>query len=323
MGMLGRLKATAWSWTIVVIFGSSFVVGTEVKAPPRVTIAYQPGLGYAQLVIIRQQQLLEKKFPRTVFEWKILASGAAIRDGMIAGQIQIGAGGIGPFLLGWDRGVGWRILVSLNQMDLWLMTMDPTVRSLRDIKPGMKIGLPGLDSIQAVVLRRGAQQQLGNPYALDGNMVAIAHPLGVQALLSGQLTAHLTAPPFQFQEKDAGARVVLRSFDVFGPHTFNSVWVMERFYKDYPEFLRGVYEAIIEATRFITRNPGEAAQFVSEDPNQIAAYRDWLTREGIAYNIVPRGFLRFASFMKEVGMISKVPASIRELQLPFLGGIGD
>ncbi len=297
-----------------------------IKAPARVTIAYQPGLGYAQLIIMKRQQVLEKRFPNTTFEWKILAAGAPIRDGMIAGQIQVGAGGTGPFLVGWDRGVGWRILSSLNQMDLWLMAMDPNIKSLRDIKPGMQIGLPAPDSIQAVVLRRAAQQQLGNPNALDQNMVAIAHPAGVQALLGGQLAAHLTSPPFQFQEKDAGARVVLRSFDVFGPHTFNSVWVMESFYNEYPEFNKAFYEAIVEATRLIKEMPAEAARLVAEEEGgQVSpqTYRDWMTREGMVYDTVPRGFLKFAEFMRSIGMISKAPSSIKELTVPLLGDAGD
>lgn len=297
-----------------------------IKAPSKVTIAYQPGLGYAQLIIMKRQQVLEKKFPNTTFEWKILAAGAPIRDGMIAGQIQVGAGGTGPFLVGWDRGVGWRILSSLNQMDLWLMAVDPNIKTLKDIKPGMQIGLPAPDSIQAVVLRRAAQQQLGNPNALDQNLVAIAHPAGVQALLGGQLAAHLTSPPFQFQEKDAGARVILRSFDVFGPHTFNSVWVLESFYNEYPDFNKAFYEAIAEATRLIKEKPDEAARIVAEEEQgQVspATYRDWLTREGMVYDTVPRGFLKFAAFMKETGMISKVPSSIKELTVPLLGDAGD
>ena len=82
--------------------------------------------------------------------------------------------GIAPFLLGWERGVGWKLLASLNQQDLWLVVKDPNIKSLKDFKPGMKIGLPAPDSIQAVTLRKGAQQELGNPQALDQSLLAIA-----------------------------------------------------------------------------------------------------------------------------------------------------
>jgi NitT/TauT family transport system substrate-binding protein len=301
------------------------VVGFGREAPPKVVIAYQPGIGYTNLIVVKQQRLLEKRFPGTTFEWRILTSGAAIRDGMIAGQIQVGAGGIGPFLVGWDRGVGWRLLSSLNRMDLWLVTLDPNVRSLRDFKPGMKIGLPAPDSIQAVVLRKGAEVQLRNARALDGNMVAVSHPDGLRLLQAGQLAAHLSAPPFQFQAVEMGGRVILASFALFGVHTFNSVFMLETFYRQYPDFAQALYEAIQQATELINSNPREAARILSEeDQGRVSpeAYLKWLTSPGIEFNTVPRGFLRFATFMKEIGLISKAPRSIDELVFPTLAGKG-
>jgi len=301
------------------------VLGLAQEAPSRVVIAYQPGIGYTNLIVVKYQRLLEKRFPNTTFEWRILASGAAIRDGMIAGQIQVGAGGIGPFLVGWDRGVGWKLLTSLNRMDLWLVTLNPAIRSLKDFRPGMKIGLPAPDSIQAVVLRKGAQIHLRNPRALDANMVAVAHPDGVRLLQAGQLAAHLSAPPFQFQEVEMGGRIILGSFELFGEHTFNSVFVMESFYNQYPRFAQFLYEAIQEATQFINANPREVARILSEeDGGRVPpeTYLKWLTVPGVKFQTVPSGFLRFAAFMREIGLISKVPRSIEDLVLPTLAGKG-
>jgi NitT/TauT family transport system substrate-binding protein len=298
----------------------------EETLPPRITIAYQPGIGYAQLLIVKRQRTLERQFPGVSFEWKILTAGAPIRDGMIAGQIQVGAGGVGPFLVGWDRGVGWRILSGLNYMDLWLVVLDPAIRSLRDFKPGMQIGLPAPDSIQAVVLRKGAEKELGNPHALDANMVAVPHPDGLRLLQAGQLKGHLSSPPFQFQEVDMGGRVILRSFDLFGRSTFNSVWMLESFYAKYPVFAKFLYQAIAGATRLIVSNPDAAARILSEEDGgrvSPARYREWITRKGVYYDTIPRGFLKYAEFMKQIGMISKVPASIGQLTLPTIGPRGD
>ena len=65
------------------------------------TIGYQPGIGYAPLIVLKSQHTLEKQFPGTTFSWKVLAAGAAITSGMISGDIQIGAGGVGPLIVGW------------------------------------------------------------------------------------------------------------------------------------------------------------------------------------------------------------------------------
>ncbi|MFN2461865.1 MAG: ABC transporter substrate-binding protein, partial [Candidatus Velthaea sp.] len=213
-------------------------------APAELTIAYQPGLSYSNLIVMRERRALEQRFPNTKFTWTILSSTAAVRDAFIANQVQIGAGSIPPFLTGWDRGVGWKILASLNQMDLWLVAKDPTLRAFKDLKPDMKIGMPSPDSIQSLTLRKGALQQFGNAHALDTAIVSIDHPSGVQALSVGQLSAHLASPPFQYEEVQSGDHILLKSFDVFGHHTFNSVYVNEKFADEHPRFIQAFYRAL-------------------------------------------------------------------------------
>ena len=296
------------------------------EAPATVTIAYQPGLGYANLIVIKAQGTLEKQFPQTKIQWVQLSNGAAIRDGMIANQIQIGSGGIGAFLVGWDRGVGYRLIASLNTMDTWLVAHDPAIRTLRDIKPDMKIGMPGPDSPQAVVLRQAATQQLGNAHALDTNIVAIAHPLGLVALQNGQLAAHLTSPPFQYEEVAAGGHVVLRAYDVLGPATFNSAYTTQQFYEQYPKFVNTFYRDLLDAAVYIKANPkATAAMLVAESGGKgsVTEYVGWIVRPDNAFGTTPHGYLKYARAMQAQGLISKVPVSMHEIELPNLGGVGD
>jgi NitT/TauT family transport system substrate-binding protein len=295
-------------------------------APASVTIAYQPGIGYANLVVIKEQGTLEKQFPHTTFEWKVLSNGATIRDGMIGNQIQIGAGGTGPFLIGWDRGVNWRLIAALNEMDLWLTTMDKGVKSLKDVTPAMKIGMPGPDSIQAIVLRKAALDQLGNAQALDANVVAISHPDGLQALEHGQLALHLSSPPFEFEEVQAGAHVILRSYDVFGQSTFNVTYATEAFAKQYPDFINTFYKDVAAATDYLNKNPQGAAELLAHDAGgkeTAAQFAAWLKHEGVTYTVVPHGFLAYAKFMQKIGMLSKSPASINDIEFPTISGKGN
>ncbi len=295
------------------------------QLPAKVAIAYQPDIGYANLTLVKHQQTLEKQFPQTQFEWKELASSSAIRDGILANQLQVGAGGTESFLLGWDRGVGWKILASLNRIDFWLVVKNPNIKSLKDFKPGMKIGLPASDSIQAVMLRRGAQKELGNPTALDANMVEIAHPLGVQALMSGQIAGYLTTPPFQLQEVEKGGRLILNSADLFGQSSGASVFMTEKFYEQHPDFAKALYFAILEATKLLNEKPDEAAKMLSQaDGGKVSPeqYKEWITKSLVQYSIVPKAFLKQAEFMKEIGMLNKQPKSIDELILPTLENNG-
>ncbi|MEH2063221.1 MAG: ABC transporter substrate-binding protein [Nostoc sp.] len=298
---------------------------TASQTPEKVTIAYQPGINYANLLIVKQQQTLEKKFPRTQFAWKELSNGGAIRDGIIANQIQVGAGGPGSFLVGWDKGVGWKILASLNYSEFWLITKNPNIKSIKDFKPEMKIGLPSLDGVQAIVLRKVAQKDLGNPTALDQNLQVIAHPLGLQSLLTGQIDAHFTTPPFQFQEVEKGGRVIIKSSDIFGKTSIASVFTTEKFYNQYPEFGKALYTAIVDATKLVNEKPEEAAKILSDiDGGKVSQeqYKKWLTNKAVAYGIEPRAFLKCGAFMHEIGMLNKQPKSIEELILPPLKGAG-
>ncbi len=296
-------------------------------APAEITIAYQPGLSYSNLIVMRDQRSLEKQFPQTKVNWIVLGSTAAVRDGFIANQIQIGAGSIPPFLTGWDRGVGWKVLASLNQMSVWLVTRDNAIKSVKDLKPDMKIGMPSLDSLQSLTLRKAAANELGNAHALDTTIVAIDHPSGMQALQVGQLTAHLSAPPFQYQEVAAGGHVIARSFDVFGPHTFNSVYVNPKFADEHPQFVKTFYRDLLDATQFLKAHPREASEVLSMDSGgKISAhdFEGWLRRKDVIFSTTPHGFLAMAKFMQSIGALRKVPASMHEIDYPgTLGGVGD
>src|SRR5207237_2954367 len=258
--------------------GAASTTSSGPKAPDTLVIAYQPGIGYAPLLIMKQQHWIEQEYPGTKIEYRLLSNGDAIRDGIISGQIQIGSGGTGPFLVGWGKGVDYRLIAGLNQMDLWLNVKDQGIQSLKDIKPDTKIASPAIDSIQAMALRKLAQDQLGDAHKLDANMVAMAHPDGLQNLFAGAIGAHFTSPPYQFQEVQRGAHTIATSYGAFGPSTFNSTFTTQRFYDQYPEFVRKLYQDIVKAEQMINRDPAGAATMVATadgKPELADQYRQW------------------------------------------------
>lgn len=295
------------------------------NAPSHIAIAYQPGLGYAPLLIMKQTKWIEKDFPGTAVEWRELGNGATIRDGIISDTLQVGVVGTAPWLVGWARGVPWKLLACASNMDLWLDVMDPSIKSLKDIKPGQQIALPAPDSIQAFALRKGAQDILGNAHALDTNMVAMPHPLGLQALLAKQVTGHLTAPPFEFEEVAQGAHTIFNTHDVMGETCFTAVTMSTSFYERYPDFAAKLLGYMQRADKMIDSDPASAAKYIAEaegKPDLAAQYKSWLGHKGIAYTVTPSGFLKYATFMKQIGSIDKAPADIKELELPPLQPLG-
>ena len=284
--------------------------GSGGGATDSITIAYQPGIGYAPLLIAKQQRLLEKKFPQKKITWRILNSGAAIRDGMLSKNVQVGAGGIGPFIVGFGNGLPWKIVIGLDNANLALMAK--SYGSLAEIKGKGKIAMPGPDSIQAVVLRKAAKDKLGDAKALDSQIVSMGHPDGLQGLVSGQLAGHLTAPPFQEQEGKEGARPIVKSYDVFGEHTFNSVYVLDAFYKSNPDFIKAMQDAVASSVKLLESNPDQAAQVLSQETGgkvSAAEMKEQVSSDDITFSTKPVGFMAFAKFMRESGLIKKVPDS--------------
>jgi NitT/TauT family transport system substrate-binding protein len=288
-------------------------------APKSVTIVYQYGLAYAPLLIIKQEHWIEKDFPQTTVAWNTLTSGAVVRDGLISGTIQVGILGASPFLIAWDHGAPIKLIANTSDMDLWLCTKDPNVHSLKDFKAGMQIGMPAPDSADAIALRKEAESQLGNPHALDSSFVAISHPNGVAALENGQLAAHMTSPPFEFEEVDHGAHVIFDSSSAFGRITFTAAAMPTSFYDAYPDFGAKFLGYIERAIKLIKSDPQTAAREVAEasgKPELASQYRAWMSRKGVFYDAEPAGFMKTAAFMKKIGMLGRVPASMQEIEFP-------
>jgi NitT/TauT family transport system substrate-binding protein len=298
---------------------SSAQGASEATRPDKITIAYQFGVGYAPLLIIKQQRLLEKAYPGLQVEWKQLASGTPITDGIIKGDIQIGAMGTGPFLVGWARGINWRVIAPLDEADLWLMARDSSIRTVADLR-GKRIATPTATSIQAVALRKMAQVKLGNPRALDSSLISMDHPDGMQALLSGQIDAHFTSPPYQWQELGRGAHVVGKSYGYFGAHSFLVTVLTQKFYDEYRAFSQRFYRLVKQSIDLINKKPKTAAAILAREDQTEATttqFTRWITRKkSLTFTTRPRGLMRTAGFMNKIGLLNKVPGSWRELVFP-------
>lgn len=309
--ILGRLIAALVALSLV----TSPAVAEESR---QLRIVKQPGLGYLQLIVMREQKLLEKRLPGVEIEWRQLTSGPVIRDAMVAGQMDIGSGGLGPFIQAVDKGLDWRTLGALNEMPLYLNCARADIKTLKDLRPTDRIAMPAIGSIQHVALQMEAEKELGNPKALNQQIVAMSHPDGTAAILSKrEITCHLSSPPFQYEQlRDPGIHKVFDSYHAAGgPHTFNLTWASERWIKSNPRLAQAFIEAMKEATAFIAAKPAEAAQlYVSSEkskstPTQIL---EIIKQDGIKYTMAPSGLIKFASFMQRIGMIKTVPASWRD-----------
>lgn len=308
--------------------GSSAGNASGSGAPSSFTIVYQPGLGAVTFITLKLQKTLDKQFPNTNFQWKIVNSGSAVREAVLSNQGQLGTLGISPFLVGWDKGMDWRVLLATSRSDTWLVAKNPRIKTLKDFGPNDKIGVVAPDAQQAIVLRKAAQQQLGNAHALDKNIVAISSADGEQALLSGQIAANFAGSPFQDSEVAAGGHIVLHSNQPFGPVGTGVIALPQSIYNQYPAFSKAVYKDLLDASAYVASHHDQAAQYLAQDAGSggsgtVGQFKTLLDSNDLTFETTPSGLLAYAQFMQSIGLISRVPASVNDLELPTVSGTGN
>jgi len=269
-------------------------------------IARQFGLAYAPLTIMENKNLIEKYDSNLDVEWIQLGNTAAIREAILSDQLDIGFMGIPPYLIGAENGMNWQIFTGLSQAPLGLMTSDPNIKGLGDIRPEHKIALPQPGSIQHILLTMAAKRELDDAKAFDNQLVSLKHPDGVQMLLSdSDINLHFTSPPYVFQEKNEGMGEVISGYEAFGgPFTF-IVGTLREEMTENKEITVAVNAAINEAIQFMSDNPEETLSILSE---QYGIEKDLLEQyiyeSGIVYSQEVLGLDSFVTFMSDEGYLT-------------------
>ena len=280
-------------------------------------IAQQFGLGYAAHTIADEFDLFEKYLPGLQVEWLQLGSGGAIREAFIAGEIDVAVMGIPPFLIGWDKGIPWKVASAMCVMPLSLQTYKDEINSLADLTADDKVAYPSPGSIQHILLSMAAEKQLGSPTALDDIGVAMAHPDAAAALINQKdITAHFTSPPYNFEElSNEGIKVVVDGTEAFGTEfTFLVAVAAEDLYEKNPKAYAAYVMGVAEAANYINQNPEEAAKILAPtfglDEETTLKYLTW---PGMNYVTTPLGLMGFSDFMVDAGYIEKVPDSMADI----------
>lgn len=314
--------------------------GTAARAEAStVHIAQQFGVTYLPLMYMQHEKLLEKHAKQqglgeVTVEWVQFGSGTGMNDALLSGHLDFASGGLGPFITLWAKTHGnleVRGVCAMNNMPLYLNTRDANVKTVRDFTANDRIALPAIKvSFQAVNLQMAAAKEFGQEsYAkLDPLTVSMKHPDGMAALLSAgnEVTAHFTAPPFQYQELDhPGIHKVLDSYAIAGgPHTFTVVWASGKFREQNPGIYKAFLAAFNEAIDAINRDKAKAAD------NYIA----WSSYKGprdlvlkvlndplVTFTTTPNRITTYAGFMHAIGAVKMKPASWKDMFFPEIHGL--
>ena len=310
-------KAIALILTAVLALGlASCGGGSKDGDSDKLTIAYQYGMAYAPLQVMKEQKLIEKYYDGVEIEWSVLNSGSAINEGFASGSIDVGAMGIGPAITGVTSGVPYKICSNMSAQPHAIMTNNPNIKTLKDIKDE-KIALVNIGSFQHIVLAMAAKEQLGDAHALDNNIVAMSHPDGMSALLSGSVDCQLTTSPYVFKEAADSNISEVEALESVWPdgNSFIVAVASTKLQEENPELYEAVVKAFEDAIDYLSNNKEEAAELLCEAEDVDAATMlEWLNDPACVYSTETKGVMQFANFMAENGFLENDgPESMSDL----------
>ncbi len=304
--------------TLALIQAIGLAAGREAGKESRIAIAEQYGLAYAPLQIMKERKLLEKTIPGLRVEWQQLNNTAAVREAMLAGRVDAGFIAIPPFLIGWDKGMAWKIAAGLSESPVGLVTWKREIRTLKDLSREDRIAVPQPGSVQHILLAMACEREFGDAKKLDNQLITLAHPDGMAALLARkEITAHFTAPPYLFKElEQPGMRQILDGNVAFGgAYTFIVGVTTAQFHDQNPRIYRAFLDALREAVAYIRNHPDQtAALLAAEYQIPEAELRRYLKQPGMVYTTEIKGLDQFAAFLKRNGYISRLPQSPAEIR---------
>ena len=305
-----------------------------------IRFAKQTSMGYVQFNIIDHDKLIEKYakklgLPPVKVTWVTFNGPDAMNTALLANQVDVVAGGVPALVTLWAKTHGTpqevRGISALSSQPFLLNTRNPKVKTIKDFTDADRIAVPAVGvSVQAVTLRMAAAQAFGkeNYTKLDKLTISLPPPDATIGLISGgsSFDSAFSVPPFQNQQLEApGIHTVLNSFDVLGgPHTFTAAWTSRKFHDDNPKLYQALMDSLEEATKILNADKRAASKLWMEDSKSKLSpdlvYKV-ISDPQVKWTLVPENTMKYAMFMKDVGMIKAAPASWKDLFFPEVHGV--
>ncbi len=304
-----------------------------------VFLAQQFGIIFTPLMVMESQKMVEKHaaakgMPDLKVTWTRLAGPAVMVDAMLSGSLHFSAQGVPSMALLWDRtkgNVGLRAISAINDSPIYLNTRNPNIKSLKDFTDKDKIAIPSIKvSSQALYLQMAAEKVFGpgKHTQLDSNVVALAHPDALAAVMNpqGEITSHFATSPFHEVEMKNGFKTILSSYDAIGGQsTILTFCTTEKFKTENPKVYEIVKAAFDEAMEFtnadLKRAVGIYIEVSKDKKSTVEELHTLVTQPGFAFSKAPRTVGAFAAFMNRTGMIKNKPESWKDMFFPEAHGM--
>jgi NitT/TauT family transport system substrate-binding protein len=313
----------------------TLLCGSAAAEVSEVRIVKQFGLGFLPLMVMEDQKLVEKHAKAAGLgdvkgNFLTLSNPAAMNDGLLSGQVDVGTNGPPSILTIWSRTRGTaneiKGMAGMITSPMWLNVNKPEIKSIRDFTEKDKIAVTSVKvSIPAIIMQMAAAKEWGkeNYAKMDPLTVSMSHPDAYAAFASKRdITAHFTSPPFMYRELELpGVRRILSSDDVMGGKTtFSMIYSSSKFHDANPRTYKAVLAAFSDAIDIINKDKKAAAEVylkISRDTKStLADIQKQLEDQNVTFATTPYNIKKYADFMFDVGSIKHKPASWKDVFFP-------
>lgn len=291
--------------------------GSSKSKSESLRVAYQSGIAYTPILVMKDQKLIEKNYDGDVdIDWQLLSGGAAISEGLTSNSVDIGAVGVAVAVTGAKAGAPYKIFAGMSSQPYRISTNQEDIKTLKDITKEDQIAITGVNSHPHIILAMAAKAYLGDAHALDANLVAQANADGYTSLISGAVQCHMIMSPYCFMEDSRD--------DIHEIEVGEDVWPVgdttivgiatNKLKEEKPELYEAVCKAMDEAITFINENPEETAEILKDfyDASQEDIVT-WLTDDASVFSSKLQGVMDLSNFMVEEGFLENGPKDISEV----------
>lgn len=310
------------------------MAGPSYAQQQQIRIGIGFGLAFLPLYISEDLKLVEKHAKLEHLDVKVsyqrFLGAGPIEEAIALGAIDVGPFGTAPLLVAWEKtgGTPQQILAvsGITTMPLALLSNQPGVQTIADLKPADRIALPSLTAPQMFVLELQSEKVFGQFDRLREQVVALPHPDSIAALIAatGPVTAYFSSPPFtQLALRDANIHKVLGSAEVMdGKASFLVLGATRSTIEAQPKMPEVIEQAIDEAARLIRDDPRRAAQiYLTHEPSKTlnaAAIETVLREIKDEFGSAVHGMQVMADFMGRHGGLDAPPRSWKDVVAPAL-----
>jgi NitT/TauT family transport system substrate-binding protein len=258
-------------------------------------------------------------------KYQAVASGVVVSELLLSGNAEIGVGGNVPLFSLWDKTSASqkvRGIMAFSQANMFLLTSDPRIRSIRDYTDKDRIAMTDVKSTTySMLLQMAAAKEFGwdQRQRYDNISVAMSNNDAMAAVISGRMEvkSHMTILPHSSMELASGkAHIVMSSKELLEtPYTTVVSFTSERFRKNNPKLYDAVVSGLQDAMAFINASTQEAADIYMKNEPFVGTSQDLFkmmkgaTADELSFTPVPNSTKQFTDFMFKSGTLRKAPDS--------------